>query len=579
VARYLFQLTAVTPAGSYVRLDSASGSTSPTAVSPTDSAYVFPGAVLRSDASTGALPTVAAGVATLYQKTLNASGGVTATATLMGTLVDGAGPGALEALTFPIPVNTDPTGLSASATSLASNSALTGTFTRAPGVVTALAGALATLRRGYRSTCIGVIGDSTGDGKLVGAGTNVDEWPQVFVKRLAADYPGYTLLERRWNDTNQGYDMPITWQTGTTNGSADRHALFTASTPGALQYSGTAVTGDLDVRARIAPTTWTPSGGSTIAAKWESTGNQRSWLFLLNAAGTLGLNWSTAGTAGAGQQNSTANIPATANPGNGNPLWVRFTLTVATGAISFYYSADGAAWTQLGTTVTTSATSLFGGTAPYQIGSFGSTFTTPFDGKVHWVQVHSGIQTAPAGGQSLVPPIPDDWDYYSGETTVTLGGAPVLMLLNGSQSSQNVAYFDNSTRRPILCQPHGQAVWLLSTSHNDGTQSKALWLSAYATWIGHVQGLTPYVPIVLVGQNPVGLGGSFSLTQQGIELRGTRSAMVQQLAAALAGVYAFDAWPLLTAAETVDQLHPTSGAGSGSEKWGLGVYSRAIKQS
>jgi hypothetical protein len=53
---------------------------------------------------------------------------VTATATLSGTLVDGAGPGALEALTFPIPVNTDPSGLSASATALATNSAFTGTF-------------------------------------------------------------------------------------------------------------------------------------------------------------------------------------------------------------------------------------------------------------------------------------------------------------------------------------------------------------------------------------------------------------------------------------------------------------------
>jgi YD repeat-containing protein len=111
VARYLFQLTAVTPAGAYVRLDSASGSTTPTAVSPTDSAYVFPGAILRSDATTGALPTVAAGVATLYQKTLSTTGTVTATATLSGTLVEGAGPGALPPLTFPIPVNTDPAGL------------------------------------------------------------------------------------------------------------------------------------------------------------------------------------------------------------------------------------------------------------------------------------------------------------------------------------------------------------------------------------------------------------------------------------------------------------------------------------
>jgi lysophospholipase L1-like esterase len=128
VARYLFQLSSVTPAGSYVRLDSASGATSPTAVSPVDAAYVVPGAVIRSDASTGALPRVAAGVATLYQKTLNASGGVTATATLTGTLVDGPGPGALEALTFPVPVNTDPAGLAASAAS----AAFSGTFARRP---------------------------------------------------------------------------------------------------------------------------------------------------------------------------------------------------------------------------------------------------------------------------------------------------------------------------------------------------------------------------------------------------------------------------------------------------------------
>jgi YD repeat-containing protein len=110
VARYLFQLTAVTPAGSYVRLDSASGSTSPTAVSPTDSAYVFPGAILRSDATTGELPRVAAGVATLYQKTLSTSGTVTATATLTGTLVDGPGPGALPSLTFPIQANPGDSG-------------------------------------------------------------------------------------------------------------------------------------------------------------------------------------------------------------------------------------------------------------------------------------------------------------------------------------------------------------------------------------------------------------------------------------------------------------------------------------
>ena len=38
-----------------------------------------------------------------------------------------------------------------------------------------------------------------------------------------------------------------------------------------------------------------------------------------------------------------------------------------------------------------------------------------------------------------------------------------------------------------------------------------------------------------------------------------------------------DAASLLTAADTSDQLHPTTGPGSGSEKWGLGLYA-AITQ-
>jgi hypothetical protein len=349
-----------------------------------------------------------------------------------------------------------------------------------------------------------------------------------------------------------------------------------------MQYTGTAVTTDLDVQVKIAPTTWTPTGDQTIAAKWESTGNQRSFLFLLKTTGALGYNWSTAGSAGAGEQDSTATIPATANPGNGNPLWVRVTHKLNNGSsgtdIKFYYSTDGTTWTQLGSTVTVGATTtLFGGTAPYQIGAFTSGFSSPYDGVLYGIRVFGAI----GGYQSLVPPLADDWDWYSAETTISFAGAPVIHLLNGSQSGQNVAYFDNSTRRPIIHQPHGQAVVIINTSHNDVTQTKAIWLSAYKTMVNNIQTLVPYTPVLCLGQNPVGLGGTFSITQQGIELRGTRSAMVQQLAASMAGVYAFDAWPLLTAADTLDQLHPTQGNGSGTtgaEKWGLGLYKRITQQ-
>lgn len=432
------------------------------------------------------------------------------------------------------------------------------------------AGLFATLRRGKRSACIAVIGDSTGDGKLVGSpSTNVDEWPQVFTKRLVQDYPAYTLLERRWNDTNQNYDAPITWQSGTGNGGGLRGVQFAAATPGSMQYQAAAITGDIDIRAQINPTSWTSSLDKTIAAKWEATGNQRSWLFLLKGTtGKLGLNWSTAGTSGAGEQDSTAGVTGATGFVNGQPFWVRVTLTVASGAVNFYTSPDGATWTQLGSTVTTSATSIFAGTAPYQIGAFTSGTTTPFDGVIHQIDVRSGLTSQ----QNIVAPLPDDWDWYSGETTVSFVGAPVLMLLNGSQSGQNVAYFDNSTRRPVINQPNGQSVIMLNTSHNDGTQSRQLWLTNYAAMVNNIKTLVPNVPILCFGQNSVGLGGSFTVTQQGMELRAARGALLQQWAASQAGVYALDLWPIVGSLDTVDQLHPTSGPGSGSEKWGLGLY-------
>lgn len=449
------------------------------------------------------------------------------------------------------------------------------------GLGNAFAGVLATLRRGQRSTCVALIGDSTGDGKEVGTGTLVDEWPQVFLKRLGQDFPGYTVLSRLWNDTNQSYDQPTTLQTGTINAGAERYAAFTTGAPGALQFAGAAIAGDIDVRARIAPTSWSPAGGGTIAAKWDSTGNQRSWLLTLDATGALGWLHSANGSANLGTKLSTVTIPATANPGNGNPLWVRVTVDVDNGAggwdVRFYYSADGTAWTQLGATVTTAtATSIFGGAAPYQLGSFTAGFSTPFAGKVHKVEIHPGIVVAGSFGGSVVPYLPDDWDYQSGVATIAFGGAPVLMLLNGSQSGQNVAYFDNATRRAIVHQPHGQGVLLINTAHNDATQSRAVWLAAYNTLVTNIKALIPYVPIVAVGQNPCGLGGTFNLTQQDIELHAARSAILQQWAASQAGVWSFDAWPLLTSADTIDQLHPTTGVGSGSAKWGLGLYERAF---
>lgn len=444
-----------------------------------------------------------------------------------------------------------------------------------PGPALAFAGVLATLRRGYRSTCVALIGDSTGDGYLGGqVSSPVDEWPQVLLKKLAADYPAYTLIERRWNDGAQGYDPATVLQNGTGNGGGTRRATFNKLTPGSLAYTGTAVTGDMDIRARIAPVGWVSSSSGTIAAKWEGTTAQRSWLLLLNTDGTLAFQWTTDGVTSIGPKTSTVPVSGVAGVANGQPYWVRAVMDVDNGSagntLVFYTSPDGLTWTQLGSPVTTAGiTSIFAGTAPYQVGAFGIGLSNPFNGEVYEVAVRPGLTTR----RSVVAPLPDDWEWYSGQATVSFAGAPVLTLLNGSQSGQNVAYFDDPTRRVIVHQPFGQAVVMVSTAHNDGTQYRQTWLANYAALLTNVKGLVPNVPILCLGQNPTAIGALVT-AQQGVELRAGRSAILQQLAAAQAGVYSFDAWPLLTPADTIDGLHPTYGAGSGSEKWGLGLYTR-----
>jgi hypothetical protein len=443
------------------------------------------------------------------------------------------------------------------------------------GVTRALAGISATLQRAYRSTCLAAVGDSTGDNKDGPTGPEVDEWIRVLVRLIAAQNPAYTFQEPRWNDTLQGFDAPIVLQNGTGNGGGARRAVFAKATPGGLRYVGAAITGDISLRGRFHPTSYTPVGQATLIARWESTGNQRSVLLLLNQDGTLGLNWSADGTTSVGAKNSTVAVSTAPGFASGQPIHLRADLDVDNGAtgndLKFYTSTDGVTWTQLGATVTTAGvTSIFAGTAPWQIGSFTSGLTTPFDGSVYSVDIRPGL----ASQTSVVPRIVDEWDWYSAAATVTLAGAPVFTFLNGSQSGQGISYFDNATRRAILHQPWGQAAVIINDSHNDGTMSKGIWLSNYATMVNNIKSLLPNVPILAVAQNRVGVGGPYALTQQDVELRATRGAMLGQYTAAVAGVEFFDAWPHTLVSDTLDQLHLSTGPGSGSDKVGRAAFDR-----
>ena len=179
--------------------------------------------------------------------------------------------------------------------------------------------------------------------------------------------------------------------------------------------AGVSITGDMDIQLDLTCDNW--NAGLILAGKWAETGNQRTWLLLLNDTGTLTLVISTTGS-NSRSMVSTAAVPLP-------PLLrlcVRATYATATGVTTFYTAAAGnlasAAWTQLGATVTSGLTaSLFDSTAPVQAGwcsdAAAQTNSTPgIEGKVHALRLLSGI-----GG--TVEASPDFTAQTAGATSFT----------------------------------------------------------------------------------------------------------------------------------------------------------------
>jgi hypothetical protein len=152
-------------------------------------------------------------------------------------------------------------------------------------------------------------------------------------------------------------------------------------------------TGDIDIRMKVRLPDWTPAVTNTLAAKYHTTGNQRSWLFQVNTTGLLQFIWSPNGTSPSAL---TKTSTVAAGFADGAVGWVRVTLDVDNGAsgndVKFYTSTDGSSWTQLGSTVTTAtATSIFDSTAVVEVGAFSSGTTDFLLGDVYSLAVYDGI--------------------------------------------------------------------------------------------------------------------------------------------------------------------------------------------
>lgn len=401
------------------------------------------------------------------------------------------------------------------------------------------------------SATMGVGSDSTGGG--------ITRWVYLFSQWLAGQYPDYSVAFRPWNQST------LKWDARTVFGLADtRKITFDGITKGGLVegVSGTSfsnITGDLDLRAKIAPTKWKAGSGSqTIISKFGDAG-QRVYRFQLGSDGKLKIDWTTDGNTIQTALASSVVVPFT----DGTPGWVRVTFqgnvsgsTVAT----FYTSTDGYVWTILGTAQTRAGTStLFSTTTqPCEVGSRSIGQAEFLAGDVYEVEIRDGID-----GPIVCPVRPEQWQPGNSFYNAITSGTPVIDIWDGYWSGGGLGgQLIPNQRRMIPAV--GMSAWVLSNSHNEtGLGSSYMW-GLFDAYVNYARSANPAAGILVTAQNPKNAPSS----AVAINGQATRCRMLGGFAAqrgyTLIPVYnAFLSSPLgLASLVAPDGIHPSDETGS-----------------
>lgn len=412
-----------------------------------------------------------------------------------------------------------------------------------PGAFTAFTN---TLAQGAASCAIQVLGDSTG-------WTNV-RWPYLLGQRLAAKFPNYGVQWVQFNDATQAYDAPVIIQAPPLGNRYVNVTAGSASHPG----DGSTLTG-LDIIAHdVTFTAWSSAGNPVIVAK-DASGSNRQFRFVNSqGSGKIALQWSIDGTSLITKE-STVAAPITF----GTPIALRVQHVWNDGAgnntVKFFTSTDdGTTWTQLGTTLTTAGTiaGYFNAVANYEIGAY-SNNSNPFTGKIGRVEVRNGVN-----GPMVTPMYPDNWGLWT--SGISLGGSPMITILNGSKPGANISYLNDSVRAPkMLLKGYGTQVVILSESHNDVTLISDPFLSQWDTWLSRVRAAHPYAPVAVGLQNPR-IAPADNIDAH----RFRQTSLIQWANSKGFGlVNVFDAFNkdsrgLAALVQAVDGVHPTDAAGS-----------------
>lgn len=196
------------------------------------------------------------------------------------------------------------------------------------------------------------------------------------------------------------------------------------------------IAGGFSIWATLTCPDWTPSANSVIASKYTTTGDQRSFQFILVTDGRLEIIVSSDGTSSTlTDLVSNASITASAF----DTLSVRVDYT-ASGTARFYTSADGgSSWAELGTIQSGTARSPYVGTAPFIVGAHTSGTASPLSARVGRVVLIDGTYAAGTIVADFNPAL------YTSGTTFTASTGEVWTLNGGAKIvTSSGLYFDGS---------------------------------------------------------------------------------------------------------------------------------------
>jgi lysophospholipase L1-like esterase len=214
-----------------------------------------------------------------------------------------------------------------------------------------------------------------------------------------------------------------------------------AYTPDSAVFDGA----DLEIQILAAATDWTPAALSTLAAKFETTGNQKSWIVSITTTGLIQMVVSADGSNSANNINSSA--PSLTD---GTAYWLRQKRVAATGVVTTGKAASTLAAPQESdwTAITTAGT-LLAGSSPFSSSAVVTVGgrdgiptgagTNPFTGKIMAARIL-------VNGTEVANP---DWRHTTGGGSTVTDGHGLVWTKNGS-SSIVAEILESSVGRVIL---------------------------------------------------------------------------------------------------------------------------------